>query len=159
MQLKVTKVPISENEVVEIKCHKIGNEVSEIISFVKFRQGVIKGKKDGNVKEIPMWDLYYIESVDNRTYIYTINDCYEAGMRIYELEEMLSNSTFVRIQKGMILNLMKVNSIKPGLSGRYVALLKNNEEVIISRKYVPDFKQMLKGGARNEIEKQSTESV
>lgn len=152
MQLKVTSVPISEPEVLEIRCHKIDDEVQEIISFIKSRQGVLNGKRDGNEIEIPVYDVCYIESVDNRTYVYTVDDCFEIGMRIYELEEMLSKSTFVRIQKGMILNLMKVNSIKPGLSGRYVALLKNNEEVIISRKYVPDFKQMLKGGERNENE-------
>jgi DNA-binding LytR/AlgR family response regulator len=41
---------------------------------------------------------------------------------------------------------MKVKSIKPALSGRYTALLKNNEEVVISRKYVADLKKALKGG-------------
>ncbi len=152
MQLKVTNIPIGEPEEVEIKCHKVGDEVREIISFIKSRQGVLNGKKDGNVTEIPVWDICYIESVDNRTYIYTGNDCYEIGMRVYELEEMLTKGTFVRIQKGMLLNLMKIKSIKPGLSGRYVALLRNNEEVIISRKYVPDFKQRLKGADRHETE-------
>lgn len=151
MQLKVTKVPVSDPEVVEIRCHKIDDEVQEIVSFVKFRQGVLKGRKDGNETEIPVMDVCYIESVDNRTYIYTVDDCFEIGMRIYELEEMLSQSTFARIQKGMLLNLMKIDSIKPGLSGRYVALLKNNEEVIISRKYVSEFKQMLRGGKRDEV--------
>ena len=153
MQLKVSKISLNEPEVLEIKCHKIGDEVQEIISFIKSRQGVLNGKKDGNLIEIPVLDICYIESVDNRTYLYTVNDCYEIGMRIYELEELLTKSTFLRIQKGMLLNLMKINSIKPGLSGRYVALLKNNEEVIISRKYVPEFKQRLKGGARGEIER------
>lgn len=153
MQLKVTKVPMSEPEVLEIKCHRIDDDVQEIISFIKNRQGVLNGKKDGNVVEIPILDVYYIESVDNRTYVYTANYCYEIGMRVYELEEMLSKSTFARIQKGMILNIMKISSIKPGLSGRYVACLKNNEEVIISRKYVPVFKQMLKGDVHNEIER------
>ncbi len=153
MQLKVTRVPISEPEVLEIRCHKVGDEVQEIISFIKSRQGVIKGRKDGGETEIPVMDVCYIESVDNRTYVYTVGDCYEVGMRLYELEQMLSKSTFVRIQKGMLLNLMKVNSIKPGLSGRYVALLKNNEEVIISRKYVPDFKRILRGGNFDETEK------
>lgn len=155
MQLKVTRVPVSEPEVLEIKCHRIDDEVQEIISFIESRHGVLNGRKDGNVKEIPVLDVCYIESVDNRSYIYTVDDCYEISMKIYELEELLSKSTFLRIQKGMILNLMKISSIRPGLSGRYVALLKNNEEVIISRKYVPDFKRVLKGGTRNEAEEQS----
>lgn len=159
MQLKITKVPISEPEVLEIKCHKINDDVQEIVSFFKSRQGVLFGRQDGNETEIPVLDVCYIESVDNRTYIYTASDCYEIGMRIYELEEILSKSTFVRVQKGMILNLMKISSIKPGLSGRYVALLKNREEVIISRKYVPGFKQILKGGMNRETEEYVAKSV
>ena len=84
--------------------------------------------------------------MDNRSFIYTASDNFEINMRIYELEEMLGKGSFVRVQKGMILNLMKIKSIKPGLSGRYVALLKNKEEVIISRSYVPVFKKALEGG-------------
>lgn len=146
MKIKIIRVPVNEMEILEIKCHKISDEVKEIIAFVKSRQGVISGKRDGQTYEIPISDVFYIEVVDNRTFMYTASDNYEIGVRIYELEEMLNKSSFVRIQKGMILNLMKIQSIKPGLSGRYIALLKNKEEVIISRNYVPNLKKTLKGG-------------
>lgn len=145
MQLKISRVPISEPELLEIRCHNINDEIREIITFVKSRQGVLSGNKSGESIEVPVVDIFYIEAVDNRIFLYTASDSYETNMRIYELEEMLYNNSFVRIQKGMILNLLKVKSIKPGLNGRYVALLKNNEEVIISRKYVPDFKKTLRG--------------
>ncbi|MBP5248787.1 MAG: LytTR family transcriptional regulator [Lachnospiraceae bacterium] len=148
MQLKVSKIPEKEPEEVEIRCHRISDEVQELIAFVRSRQGVLSGTKEGRTSEVPVGDVCYFESVDNRTYIYTVSDCFETGFRIYEIEEMLSKGSFVRVQKGMILNLLKVKSIKPGLSGRYVALLKNNEEIIISRKYVPEFKKILKGGER-----------
>lgn len=146
MELKIIQIPVNESETLEIKCHEVSDEVRELVSFVKSRQGVLSGKKDGNTSEISIYDVYYIEAVDNRSFIYTASDNYEINMRIYELEEMLNKGSFVRVQKGMILNLMKVKSIKPGLSGRYVALLKNQEEVIISRNYVPDLKKALKGG-------------
>ena len=145
MQLKVSKVPISEPELLEIRCHKISDEVNEIISFVKSRQGVLNGIIDGDIYEVAVPDVYYIESVDDRAFIYTADKNYEINLRIYEMEEMLAKSSFIRIQKGMLLNLMKVKSIKPGLSGRYVALLINNEEVIISRRYFPNFKKTLMG--------------
>lgn len=146
MELKVTRIPKSETETLEIKCHNVSDEVREIVSFIKSRQGVISGKKDGNICEIPILDVFYFEAVDNRSFVYTASDNYEINMRIYELEEMLGKGSFVRVQKGMILNLLKIKSIKPGLSGRYVALLKNREEVIISRNYVPALKKTLKGG-------------
>lgn len=145
MQLKVSKVPISEPELLEIRCHKLSDEVNEIISFVKSRQGVLNGIIDGDIYEVAVPDVYYIESVDDRSFIYTADKNYEVNLRIYEMEEMLAKSSFIRIQKGMLLNLMKVKSIKPGLSGRYVALLINNEEVIISRRYFPNFKKTLMG--------------
>ena len=47
--------------------------------------------------------------------------------------------------KSLIVNLMKVCAIKPALNGRYVAILQNGEEIIISRKYVSDLKKALKG--------------
>ncbi len=149
MELKVRRVPIEEPEVLEIRCHKVTDDVQEIISFVKSRQGQISGQKDGQSIEVPVIDVFYAEAVDNRVFIYTAKDSFEVRLKIYELEEMMKGKSFLRVQKGLILNLMKVKSIKPALSGRYTALLKNGEEVVISRKYVADLKSTLKGGDSN----------
>ena len=145
MELKVSRVPINEPEVLEIRCHKLSEDVQEIISFVKSRQGQLSAEKDGQNIEIPLIDIFYAESVDNRVFIYTAKESYEVRLRLYELEDMLKNKSFLRVQKSMLLNLMKIKSIRPALSGRYSALLKNNEEIIISRKYVSDLKATLKG--------------
>ena len=146
MELRVNRVPIEEPEVLEIRCHKVSDDVQEIISFVKSRQGQISTEKDGRRIEIPLIDIFYAESVDNRLVVYTAKDSYEVKLKLYELEDMLRGRTFLRVQKSLLLNLMKIKSIKPALSGRYTALLKNSEEVVISRKYVSDLKNALKGG-------------
>ena len=39
MDLKVTQIPKSETETLEIRCHKVSDEVREIVSFIKSRQG------------------------------------------------------------------------------------------------------------------------
>ena len=49
----------------------------------------------------------------------------------------------MRISKSVIVNLMKVDYIKPALNGRYMCRLTNSEDVIISRKYVPEFREKL----------------
>lgn len=146
MELRVNRVPIEEPEVLEIRCHKVSDDVQEIISFVKSRQGQISTEKDGRRIEIPLIDIFYAESVDNRLFVYTAKDSYEVKLKLYELEDILRGRTFLRVQKSLLLNLMKIKSIKPALSGRYTALLKNSEEVVISRKYVSDLKNALKGG-------------
>ena len=145
MELNVKRVPNEEPEVLEIRCHKVTDDIEEIISFVKSRQGQLSTMQEGQRVEIPLVDIFYAESVDNRLFVYTAKDNYEVRLKLYELEDMLRGRTFIRVQKGMLLNLMKIKSIKPALSGRYTALLKNGEQIVISRKYVLDLKNALKG--------------
>lgn len=146
MKLEVRKVPESEPETVEIRYHWITEEIREIVSFVKSRQGQLSATRDGQRFEVPVMDLFYAESVDDRVFLYTASDSYEIRMKLYELEELLKNQSFLRISKSMLVNLMKIASVRPALNGRFSALLKNGEEIIISRKYVPAFKRVLKGG-------------
>ena len=145
MELNVKRVPNEEPEVLEIRCHKVTDDIEEIISFVKSRQGQLSTMQEGQRVEIPLVDIFYAESVDNRLFVYTAKDNYEVRLKLYELEDMLRGRTFIRVQKGMLLNLMKIKSIKPALSGRYTAFLKNGEQIVISRKYVLELKNALKG--------------
>ena len=145
LKLNVRKIKKDEQEEVEIRCHEIDDCVREIVSFVKSRQGQLSGTLDGGQYEIPLTDILYIESVDNRTFLYTAKSTYESKQRLYELEEMLRQRSFLRVSKACILNLMKITHIKPSPGSRFIAVLSNGEEVIISRKYVTELKKTLKG--------------
>ena len=92
-----------------------------------------------------MTEVYYVEAVDDSVFIYGQKIVYEARQKLYELEGILKEKYFLRVSKSLILNLMKVKAIKPALNGRYSAILRSDEEVIISRKYVPELKKALKG--------------
>ena len=146
MKLEIRKIPENEPEMMEIRYHWITDEVREIVSFVKSRQGQISAMQDGKRFEVPVADLFYAESVDNRVFLYTAAESYETRLKLYELEDMLKEKTFLRISKSMIVNLMKITSVRPALNGRFSAILKNGEEILISRKYVPALKRVLKGG-------------
>ena len=62
-----------------------------------------------------------------------------------KFEELLKEKHFLRISKSMLLNLMKVSAIKPALNSRFTAQLQSGEQVVISRKYVPELRKALKG--------------
>ena len=145
MEIRIKKIAKEDPEMVEIGCHEISDEVKEIVAFVKSRQGQLSGRVDGRQYEIAISDILYVESVDNRTFLYTAEQFYETRQRVYELEEVLKKKHFLRISKSTLLNLMKVRSIRPALNGRFSAVLSNGEEIIISRKYVSDLKNTLKG--------------
>ncbi len=145
MEIRVLKIARSKPEELEIRCHEVTEEVKEIITFVKSRQGQLTGIIEGKQYEIPVTDVYYVEAVDNTVFIYGQQKVYETRQKLYELEGILREKYFLRVSKSLILNLMKVKSIKPALNGRYSAILQSGEEIIISRKYVPELKKALKG--------------
>lgn len=145
MDVKVSIVDENTPEMVEIKCHEVNNQVKEIFSFVKSREGQLEGIVDGKTYEIPVVDIMYAEGVDNRVFIYSSKQVYETRKKLYEIEEMLQDKHFIRVSKSVLLNLLKVRAIKPALNGRFIAVLANKEEIIISRKYVSALKEKLKG--------------
>ncbi|WP_026527658.1 LytTR family DNA-binding domain-containing protein [Butyrivibrio sp. VCD2006] len=147
MDVRIQKIDETNTEYVEIGCYKTDSRVQDIVRFVKAREGSIEAVLEEKHYQLPITDIYYIEAVDDKTFIYMKKDCYEARKRLYEFESILSEREFARISKSVVVNLMKVSSIKPALNGRFMCMLANGEKVIISRKYVPDVKKKLKGEA------------
>ncbi len=145
MDVKIEKIGPRERELVLIRCRAVTEAVREIEAFVKSRQGSLSGTADEGQYEGAVSELYYIETVDGKTFLYTKDRVYESSYRIYELESLLKAKAFQRVSKSMLLNLMKVRAIRPALNGRLSAVLQTGEEVIISRSYVKDLKSALKG--------------
>ena len=121
MDVKISKITEDENELVDIRCHEETDSVREIADFVSSRQGQLNGMLDGRQYAIAVSEIMYIESVDNRTFIYTESKVYESKQRIYELEDILKPKHFLRISKASLVNLMKITSVKPALGGRFSA--------------------------------------
>ena len=145
MQTKITRIERDQPEMLEIRCHTLSDEVREIVAFVKSRQGQLTGTADDRLYGVAVSDIYYIESVDNKSFFYTKNKVYESKQKLYELEELLGEKHFLRVSKSVLLNLMKVSAIKPALNSKFTAVLFSGEQVVISRKYVPALKKALKG--------------
>ena len=145
MDVEIEQVGRERKEQVLIRCHAVTEEVREIAAFVKSRQGSLTGMKDSRQYEIAVSDIYYFESVDGKTFLYTKDQVYETSYRIYELESMLRPKNFLRVSKSMLLNLMKIRSIQSALNGRFAAVLLSGEEGIISRSYVKGLKAALRG--------------
>ncbi|MBE6587432.1 MAG: LytTR family transcriptional regulator [Ruminococcaceae bacterium] len=142
------KIEIIQNEgcketEITIKAKYIDEELSEILACLSLIGNTVAGVKEGVVSFIPLRDIYYFESVDNKTFIYTKDDVYEIKSRLYELEEKLSNTSFVRISKSTIANLKKLRSIKRAKGSRLEAELVSGEKLIVSRQYVNEIKNKL----------------
>ena len=146
MKINVEIVNKINEEQVLIQCYEVTQQIGEIINFVKSRESTLTAYYDSQIHYIYLQDIYYIEAVDNKIFAYMESQVYELKIKLYEFEELYGEREFFRCSKSVIVNLLKIEFMKPALNGRFMATLNNNEKVIISRQYVTELKKRLKGG-------------
>lgn len=150
MKVKIQKVEKAEQEQVIIECMKITKEIKDIYAYVLAKGLELSGKENGHLGRFKLEDVFYFEALDEKLFAYTKNEVFELNIRLYEVEQAYADYYFVRCSKSVVLNLMQLKSISPALNGRFMAHMKNEEKIIISRQYVPKVKEIILGGSENE---------
>lgn len=144
--MKITIIdPTDESEEIIVKCHQISSELMNLLNAFKAREGAghfLIAYKEAEIHRVNPDAVFYIESVDNKTYLYCEHQVFESKQKLYELES-LEMQDFFRASKSVIINLSKIKTLIPALSGRLEAVLTNGERVIISRQYVSKMKKIL----------------
>ena len=145
MKIK-TEQDLSCNEIeVIIKYPQKDKQVNRIIDFLQSFDMQIKCAGDNAEQMINILDIYYIESVDKKTFVYLENAVYSTDFRLYQLKDKLRAYGFVQISKSCILNINTLESIRPLFNSRMEATLKNGEKVNINRNYLNGVKNALGG--------------
>ena len=144
MQVRFEKVSTSDKEGAVIRAMSMTEDIQSAMELLEAGSGSIAVTREGQTYLCKIRDIYYVESVDKKTFLYTKNECFETKLRLYELEGML-NRYFLRCSKAMIVNMRKIKAVKSELGGRMNAALLNGEVIVISRSYVKELKQRLLG--------------
>ena len=139
MKVEVKRIRPDEEENAVIRVAELTDSIR---SAVDLQCRTVPVQAEGKTMMCRTDQIYYIESVDKRSFVYTKGGCYETKYRLYELEELL-DSRFLRSAKAMIVNIRKIRSVKSELNGRMRAELLNGEQIIISRGYVKELKEKL----------------
>lgn len=143
--VKITIIDKKEDEEDEIivKCSELDESLLELINSFKKGTAKLSFYQGSKIVFVDETDIYYFESVENRVFAYTESEVYEIKLKLYELEEKYSYSDYFRANKAVLVNLDKVVSVSPAFGGRFETTLKNDCKIIISRMYVPKFKEKL----------------
>lgn len=73
----------------------------------------------------------------------TPNGDFQLRLRLYELEERLESTRFVRISNAEIVNLGWIRGFDLSFSGTICVRLKSGKQTYVSRRYVAKIKQVL----------------
>lgn len=104
---------------------------------------IISGSRDEKLEILDQTDLIHIYANSGKVFAVTDKGEYIIRLRLYELEERLKDSQFVRISNSEIINLNKVKSFDLSFTGTICVKLSNDAVTYVSRRYVSKVKKIL----------------
>ena len=141
---------ISETEV-EIRYADLDTTVQNLINRVQQSNQYIYGNDDGSQHRILINDIFYVESVDRKTFVYTATKVFCCEIKLYQILEKLKSADFVQVNKSSILNINTLDSIQMLANRRMEGTLMNGEKIIISRTFIPNIKRVFSKGEADQI--------
>ena len=125
---------------------RMTDEVTRVVDFISKLDDittVISGIRDDKVELLEQESIYRIYAEEGKVLARTESGLYQIRLRLYELEERLDDSKFVRISNSEIVNLKKVKSLDLSFVGTICMELSNGEVSYVSRRYVSKIKKKL----------------
>ena len=143
MKINIIHNPSVQEPEITVTYGYLTEELNELLAEISLADNRIPGEKDGATHFLNLSDVYYIETVDGKVFLYTAKDTYETRARIYQLEEKLCGTPFARVSKSSIVNLRKVRCIAPEKYSKLCMTLLNGEKLLVSRQYLGEIKERL----------------
>ena len=143
MRVTVEQIDREREEELIVRCHDPGAAWVQDVQEAASGQQTVCGWREDEMHRLKLSEVFYFEVVDERTFVYTQSEVYEAKEKLYEFERLCAGSALFRCSKSMILNADRIDYVRPSLSGRFEAVLSNGEKVVVSRRYVAELKRML----------------
>jgi DNA-binding LytR/AlgR family response regulator len=146
LKLTVKQDPsLSEAEVI-VRYPEMTPNLDRLIHYIQQYTYTFQVKLGNNVCFIPADDVFYIDSVDGKTFLYTKDRVCGLGLSLTELEANLESVGFMRISKNCILNMSFLESVSPIWNHRLMAVLSNGENLIVTRHFIEKLRERIKEG-------------
>lgn len=125
---------------VEIRYAEMDTGVQNLVKRIEQGDRHLYGEDNGRQYRILIDDIFYTESVDRKTFIYTKSEVFRSELKLYQLMDKLKGTDFVQVNKSCILNINVLDNIKTLLNSRMEGTLTNGEKITISRTYISAIK-------------------
>ncbi len=143
--------------IVKLRQDKQKSEIEVLVEYPEMSDAVLKieaaiksvdraircAGEDGRTVLVRVSDIFYIESVEKRVFVYSADAVLKCDLQLYQLEERLRYYGFTQISKSCILNIHKLSGVRSVFNSKMEALLLNGEKLLVSRSYLPRIRQKL----------------
>lgn len=114
MNVTITEDPRLADIEVAVSCPRIDERVQRIVAGLNAFERKLTGERDGATYRLDIDGICYVETVDGRTFLYTEDAVYRTPLRLYELEDKLAGTEFVRASKQLLAKLRPRGCHPPG---------------------------------------------
>ncbi len=123
---------------------RISEEINAIVRRLSEEEpSMIAGFREEYLELIEPSEIIRAYAASGKVSAVTENGEYILRLRLYELEEKLDKSSFIRISNSEIVNLRKARSFDLSIAGTICVSLSNGDVSYVSRRYVSKIKQVL----------------
>lgn len=120
-------------------------KVNRIIDgIVKGEDVYISGYNELGQKNIEAKSIQYFIAEADDIYASVQKKRYIIKQKLYELEETLVNHYFIRVSKYALVNINRIDYIKPALNSKLILIMENGDQLEVNRHYYKAFKKALK---------------
>lgn len=143
MKIKIEideKCPDTE---VTVRTKKLTPEVEKLVAILRAVSKQIGVRRQDETIFLNTENILYIETVDRKTFVYTEAETFESDLKLYEIEQELTEHDFLRISKQAVVNIRMIKSLKAEINRKIRVTLKNNEQIIVSRMYADELRRKL----------------
>lgn len=128
---------------ISVTCRQLTSDVEKILAALRMINHQLTVKKDNEIYLLDIGQIIYVESVDRKCFIYTSDEIYESGYRLYELEQQFEEYGFFRASKSFLIHLQNIQSLKADINRKIRVTMSNGEQIIVSRQYADKLKKRL----------------
>lgn len=118
--------------------------VERLVSRIKDLNISFTGKADGKTFSIDIPDIYYIENVERKIFLYSKKDIYRFDGTMSDIDSAIADTDLVRISRTCFMNVSHLKEIMQMRNSHLEAVLDNGEKLIVSRKYLKDIKKIFR---------------
>ena len=126
-----------------VTCNELTPQVEKLLAAIRILDKQITANKGDSVCLIDLADVFYIEALERKTFIYTDKDVFDSDMKLYELEAALAQYDFIRVSKNTICSLRKIKSLKSEVDRKIKITMENGYQIIASRMYADELRKKL----------------
>lgn len=128
---------------IRVGCKRLTPELEKMVAMLRMLDMQLTVEKDGVTYLLDVDKVLYVEAVERKTFVYTVEEVYESALKLYELERQMEDCGFFRASKSCLIHLKQIDSLRADINRRIRVTMKNGEQIIVSRMYAEELRRRL----------------